>query len=305
MSTESGLPGHSINEGYPYNEIVTRGAMPNRLAFGVNEKGQILVNWNPEVFQVEDAPEALKDFFIHRLADYHEALNTAEGQIEDILNEMPFIPEEFDFELIVKPEDISDSPVRLYQSKHCPEYSLYRPLGDPNDLNWDPAQWVILKKESDNTFKPIPVNIPCHRIAYALFYALGIRIRPDMSKVMHEASTSAPVREEEQKVVNITSDENGNYYPGLGTVAIKESIPGEDWPVPPADKITTPGQVYFDVSYSRPGQHPVVKFERIAAEDEKDAITKAKFMVETDPNSGDQVHTAEFEHFKAIQIPTF
>lgn len=296
MNTESGLPGHSINEGYPFDKIVTAEAMPHRLDCKQGPDGRVLINWDASIFGAHETMEELKDFLIHRLFDYSEALKISEDQIRSLLDEMPFMPEEFNFVLIHAPDGIHDSPVRLYQSKFNPEYSLYREVGNPNDENWDASRWMLLKKEGDNVFKPIPVLLPCHRIAYALFYALGIQIKPTAATGLQEVTAAPYVRKSTDEILTEAESKNTDQ-----NEAQTPNPPVAENPFQPTSKERDFGsEILFDVVYNRPGQYPPVSYTKISALDEKDAITKAKFLIETD-RSMPEGFVAEFENFIATK----
>lgn len=99
-------------------------------------------------------------------------LEIAEQQIEDMLFEKPFIPDLFGFEAIVKPQDTTDVPITIYQSKFDENIIIFRK--SRSDYGW-----TIQQKQPEGTMPPIKdidVTLPCERIAYALFYALGIKV---------------------------------------------------------------------------------------------------------------------------------
>lgn len=273
MNTDSGIPGHSINEGYPFNEVVTEKNFPNRVICTQDKSGKIFVNWSSDVFGKPETEDAMKDFLINRLFDYSEALKICEDQVRSLLDEMPFIPEEFGFEVVHKPDSIHDSPIRMYQSKLNPDYTLFREPGDTLSDDWDPTAWVLMKKEG-NEFRQTPVFLPCHRIAYALFYALGIKIKEDKKNEISQVST-----------------EENDFYQHEGQVSKPE--------VSAPEVATIASENLFDVVYNRPGQYKPVTIPQVSATDEKDAMSKAKFLIET--GEGADGHVVDFKNLIATK----
>jgi hypothetical protein len=162
----------------------------NRPGVKMLEDGKVELDINPEHYAVPETELQETEFVFHRLYDFSEALKIAEEQIQTLLEEMPFIPEEFGFEVIHRPETISDSPVRVYASKYDPRFTLFREVMDVNSMEtFRPENWVLMKNENDE-FQEIKVKLPCHRIAYAVFYSLGVKVELEQ----HEAD-KAPVAE--------------------------------------------------------------------------------------------------------------
>lgn len=178
MEQTTWTPGHAINNGYPYEKVETDFLFPNRLAVRREEDGKISVDFDETKFPPVETEIQERDFILFRLFDYSEALKVAEDQIRTLLEEEPFIPEEFGFEVVAKPETIYDSPIRIYSSKHDESYSLYREVQDISKRDFNPENWVLMKKKEDGTFDEIKVKLPCHRIAYAVFYGLGVSVEP-------------------------------------------------------------------------------------------------------------------------------
>lgn len=256
-------PGHAINKGYPYNNIPSIEMFLNRPTIGVNKENKPFIDWDPEIFK--DGPDP-KDwgeketgspfisFLLNRLVDFSESLKIAEDQIRALLEESPFIPEHFGFEIVHKHEDISDPPVRIYISKYNTSISLYRKPGEAKDINWNPSLWVLVRKTEDGKFKEDEVHIHCHRIAYAMFCALQIQV-------------------EEEKMIEI--EEPKNELPELSdnTASIPQG---------------------FKVFRAQYNEGPTVKhaegrkltIENVVAEDKPNAISRAKFLFETNPEFG-------------------
>ena len=183
-------PGHSTHKGYPYSLIQSQHLFHNRPGVYRTEDGRIELDINPEHYEVPQTELQETEFVYHRLYDFSEALTIAEEQIQTLLEEMPFIPEEFGFEVIHKPETVHDSPIRIYGSKFNPNVTLFRPVMDPSvEAEFKPENWVLMLKNGDD-FQEVKVKLPCHRIAFAVFYGLGVQIESEQ----HEADI-APVAE--------------------------------------------------------------------------------------------------------------
>jgi hypothetical protein len=190
-------PGHSLNKGYPYSGIESEKQLPNRINIFLEQDNVITVDFGSFGEPLNESKEQL-DFMISRAFDFQEALRTAEQQIKELLTDDPFSPEELGFDLAHKPADIYQSPVRVYASKYDDRFTLYREIGDIQDPNWDTTKWVLMKKQNDSDkFDKIDVKIPCHRIAYALFYSLGVVMEPKQTE-----ASEAPVVEEAPRVFN-------------------------------------------------------------------------------------------------------
>jgi len=85
---------------YPFGEPRTKETFPFRLNPElVDNKVQITID--PAVYPPANhtflTDTHLKDFLLARIADYHQALETAEHQIVDMQTPTPFIPEDFGF----------------------------------------------------------------------------------------------------------------------------------------------------------------------------------------------------------------
>ncbi len=142
-------PGYSTTKTrYPYDRVESMAIFGNRVSFEQSPDGKIGVFIDAEKYpnfknihiDSEGAIEnkqLMIDFLMDRAFDFQEALKVAENQILELLDEDPFVPEQFGFELVHKPETIHDSPIRIYQSKYDDNYTLHRPVGDVFDDNWD------------------------------------------------------------------------------------------------------------------------------------------------------------------------
>lgn len=158
------IPPHGLAKGYPWNGIASKGFLPPEER-RVRKDRTVF----EKIFQIFSV-------FIHELKIGNKslflALNMAEGQIEDMQKEKPFIPDLFGFEAIVKPQDTTDVPITIYQSKFDENIIIFRK--SKSDYGW-----TIQQKQPEGTMPPIKdidVTLPCERIAYALFYALGIKV---------------------------------------------------------------------------------------------------------------------------------
>lgn len=186
MDKEKWAPDHSISKGYPYDVVKSAEVYPSANRFTdeitLDTDDDTFVQIGENKFHNRKLVETVKS-----LMDCTCALAVAETQISDILEETPFVPEDFGFEAIHKPETIKDAPVRIWASKHEDKYSIYRKNGTQ-------YEWVILKKRDDGTFDEIPCSLPCHRIAYALFSGLMIQVE---THIVAMEAEMAPVQETE------------------------------------------------------------------------------------------------------------
>lgn len=261
MSTENWKPGHSTTKGYPYERIESREFFPNRPSFQQDQEGRVGVHVDTSIYpdfpkdgELID-PELIKNFLFNRAFDFQEALKVAEDQIAELLTEDPFIPEDFGFEIAYKPESVDESPIRLYQSKYNSIYTLYRPVLD-TEKDFDPSMWVLQKKAEDGSFSTLDVSLPCHRIAYAFFYAMQIQMQDSCVEEVEE------VKEADVEVI---------YEPNAELNIIAN---------PPK------GFINFSVDYVSnivmlDGKRMNISLQNIIALDEKDAQTQAKFLIET------------------------
>lgn len=82
---------------YPYNGIASQQSFVNRLEIWKDEESNLIgISIDKDVFpDIDTLPE--RDFLLFRLYDYSQALKQAEDQIEELLEEFPFIPEDLGF----------------------------------------------------------------------------------------------------------------------------------------------------------------------------------------------------------------
>jgi len=179
---ENWNPGHSTNKGYPFAQIESRALFVNRPnVYQSIEDNKIYIEMPGDTDGVQSklqikGTNKFEKSLLSFLFDTSEALKIAEGQIVDILHEDPFTPETFGFQLVHKNTDITEPPVRIYVSKFDESVSLFKkPVGVFKD-NYNPALWTLMRKQDDGSFKEIEILLPCHRIAYAAFYALGVKV---------------------------------------------------------------------------------------------------------------------------------
>lgn len=206
MSNENWNPGHSVNKGYPYDGIESKKLWPtrNRVSLGIDDNQSMFIAVEKELFP--EAPELpailspVETFLLHRMYDFKKALDVAEDQLEEVFEERPFIPERLGFEVIHNNKSpFEGPPMRIYLSKYSDHISIYRKPSE-NPLDLDPselAKWMVVIKKPDNTFHEIEADLPCERIAYAFFFAIGMKM-PSTGK----EANSGPVREE-SPVINI------------------------------------------------------------------------------------------------------
>lgn len=202
-----------------------------------------------EGVDIVDHKQFLIDFLMDRAYEYQNALKVAEDQVAELLSEDPFIPEQFGFELVHEPETIHDAPIRIYQSRFDDKYSIHRPIANTLDKDWNPALWILQKRCDDNTFTSEEVILPCHRIAYAFFFAKNIQV---MTKFVEESD------------------------------GIEEAVVIEETPViQPVKGMNNYTVIYLEQASEDKSSERTLAFENIIAGDEKDAQSKVKFLIET------------------------
>jgi hypothetical protein len=175
MITDNWKPGHSTTKGYPYEKSISREQLVSRPILTIDNENRVRMSVEPGAFprmKETMSDEEMLDFLYDRLFDFQEALKIAENQITHILEDSPFIPDDFGFKKTVGPKSIKDNPTKIYTSKYNDKISLFR-----NDE--DPLEWVILEKQENDIFRQTKLRIPNHRIAYAVFYSLNIQVHGD------------------------------------------------------------------------------------------------------------------------------
>lgn len=277
-------PGYSTTKTrYPYDGIESKTVFSNRPEFvqdketnriGVHIDASIYPQVTNAFTESEDAIEnkqLMIDFLMDRAFDFQEALKIAENQVAELLSEDPFIPEQFGFDLIHKPETIHDSPIRIYQSKYDDRYTLHRPVQDVfNDQEWDPTIWILQTNNHDNTITSEEVRIPCHRIAFAFFYAKNIQVMENKKEdfIKEAEVVEEPVIEQSESVGPVVEEK------------------------PKSQEKTN----LWSVEWNHENREPI-KVDNIPAETAQDAMTKAKFVIET----GDYgVEVVEFEDLHIV-----
>lgn len=175
-------PAYAIHKGYPFDCIQSKKLFAYRPEILLSEDNKPGIGVDLSVYpQTEklgqwDADNKWNNFLLDRLVDFKSALEIAEDQIEALFEEKHFEPTEFGFELVVKPETVADNPTRMYISRLDSSYSLFRKPGNIEDPNWDTSIWTLMKKTEDGRFTEMELRFPCHRIAYATFFALGVQV---------------------------------------------------------------------------------------------------------------------------------
>lgn len=182
--TQEWNPGHSLNKGYPYNRVESLHAFPSRIHFFQRKEedgNHAAIDIDREKFPnfKGESVEELKDFLFDRGYELQEALKMAEGQVHDLLEEHPFMPENYGFELVHRNRTPKDPPVRIYVSKYDDHFSIYRKPGD------DLSTWILIRKIDDDTtnFSELELKLPCARIAYAALWALGVKMEEKKEEV--------------------------------------------------------------------------------------------------------------------------
>ena len=265
MNNQQWNPGHAINKGYPYERVESRHLFSNRVELRQNQEGHIGLHVDYTTFpQAKEAFESddkrlIIDFLMDRLFDFQEALILAEEQVISILTEDPFIPEEFGFESAFEPETPQDAPIRVYRSKYNSNITIHRPIGDVMSDDWDPAVWILQEKKED-AFTNTTVKLPCHRIAYALFYGLGVQV---------EEKTKEESIAEEVKFDEVMEEPRDGKKANRYNVMYQSGVTDKNFTI-----------------------------ENVQSNTERGAITAAKFLIETGDYGVELVEFNELTAFK-------
>lgn len=164
------MPDHSTCKGYPWIGVKTEASYPAEKRFTSFQK-VMLDPLEPNYVKIGTEKymhKKIKELACH-LIDAEDALMKAEEQIRFMQEDSPFVPEEFGFECVARPESITEAPIKIYCSKYNPNYSIYKIFGKRYD-------WKLLTKKDDVTFDELTLHFPCHRIAYAFFVAMGVKV---------------------------------------------------------------------------------------------------------------------------------
>lgn len=171
-------PDYAITKGYPYEQPLSMEKFRVRPILVLNKDNKIEVVADPEcypdfVWPTEEKFDDTHNWLTNRLYDFQQALLAAEMQIGDMMKDYPFIPEDFGFKKIYGPKTISDPPTSIYISIYDGNISIFRGQDDI---------WNLLKKKENDGFDIMELKFPCHRIAYATFHALRIKVEDKQFK---------------------------------------------------------------------------------------------------------------------------
>lgn len=276
-------PGYStIKTRYPYDCIESKTIFSNRPEFHQDKEGKVGVLIDIEKYpkfaevsdgETVDAKQTVIDFLMDRAFDFQEALKVCENQVAELLSEDPFLPEQFGFDIIHKPESIHDSPIRIYQSKYNDKYTLHRPVQDVMEDSYDPSIWILQTKNDDDTITSEELCIPCHRIAFAYFYAKKIQV---MEEVKKDFIQDVEVLEESRGVLEMPIEEE-DYNESVSKEIAQNASQG---PAVEENPKTQEKTKLWDIEWNTANREPVM-IHNIPAETAQDAKTKAKFMIET------------------------
>lgn len=173
-TSEDVMPDHSTCKGYPWTGVKTETSYPAEKRFTSFQKVMLdplqpnYVKIGTEKFMHKKIKELACN-----LIDSEDALMKAEEQIRFMQEDSPFVPEEFGFECIVRGDSIVDAPIKIYGSKYDDNISLYKIFGKRYD-------WKLLTKKDGVTFDELTLHFPCHRIAYAFFVAMGLKVEGEI-----------------------------------------------------------------------------------------------------------------------------
>lgn len=197
------MPDHSTCKGYPWTGVKTETSYPAEKRFTSFQK-VMLDPLEPNYVKIGTEKymhKKIKELACH-LIDAEDALMKAEEQIRFMQEDSPFVPEEFGFECVARPESITEAPIKIYCSKYNPNYSIYKIFGKRYD-------WKLLIKKDDVTFDEITLHLPCHRIAYAFFVAMGVKVEGaiDIDYTLETNRVESIIQYEA-----LLKDSQGNYH---------------------------------------------------------------------------------------------
>lgn len=242
-----------------------------------------------DIFRKEISEGDFEDFMMFRAAEFAEALETAEGQVDDMLKEDPFSPELLGFEVAAQNKDVTEAPMRMYLSTLDDRFAIHRAPGDVMSNDWNPHEWILIKKLADGSLQSIDLTIPCMRIGYAALAAMGVKMRPEKVKIpegfrkMDDYNTYA---DKDDFTYNFV---NGEMIP-IPTFKADEN--------PPAFKMDAPDAGCIRVWFNRT-EGEIKAWLDVSATDNQEALSKAKFLLET--NSENPIADIQFSELSVVR----
>ena len=269
-------PGHSVNNGYPFDGIASKALLPL--------EDRAIIYASSDVID----------------ARYKEALNCAEQQIADILEEHPLNPEALGFEVAYS-NPPGGAPVKIYVSKYDDRFSLFRKPGMPDDEGYSPMNWILTQKNDDGTLKEVEVKLPCQRIAYAALWSLGVEMKSFVENIVDEMRErirqgNAALDEFNHRPYNPPEGKMSGIFPLMNFTSSEDHLLDE----PAAPKsFTHKVEFYREIELEGFKNVPYRRYEYVNATDDKEALTKAKFLLETDTE--DHFTDVKFEELTIIR----
>lgn len=277
-------PGHTIGGGYPFEKNESKALFDHLKHVNLRYDHNYTIEENESNFTG----------FIQEL---QKALEIAENQIDDMLHEDPFMPETFGFEVAHRNMGIHEPPVRIYLSKYNERYTLFRKPGTPGDKDWNPMAWILKEKMPDGSFKDIELNLCSHRIAYAAFYALGVQVKDKtfVEKVADEVREQMAEHNKKIEEYLFRPHEESKEMGGVSPL-IQEAKE--------ASNLSYTHKVFFrrkDGVYNGENGtlNDLIKTVEVNAGDKTEALTKAKFILETDADH--PIEDVKFEELSIIK----
>ena len=154
-------PRKSLFGGYPHEGVKSREVFKGRCNPKMSNGKRIGFEINREVYPncPETRGDDFTDFLLDRIEDYHQALEIAERQIDDISHEYPFIPEDFGFELTnLVPDNNPDEYLAPFYKK-----------GQNLITRIEDHTWLYNGKDGS-----CKINLPNAHIAFLVLRSLGI-----------------------------------------------------------------------------------------------------------------------------------
>ncbi len=170
------LPDFAVEAGYPFVPPVSIETYPAEKRIGeIMHINDGLIHMNKEAMEKKLGLEpnagdtaferAFSIGMVNHLLEAEHALAEAENQIVDMMKDLPFVPEDFGFEKVASPAELSDDPIKIYKSKFTGGILISNIAGENNE-------WTVMKDGIKMSFV-----IPCARVALYLFAALSISVR--------------------------------------------------------------------------------------------------------------------------------
>lgn len=286
---KNNTPGFSTEKSYPYNGIESKALFSDKYRLNPYQslKGEIIIDIDSDSYpdivnRSPDTRTSFETFLLNRLFEYSEALKICEGQVDEIFKDDPFNPEHFGFTLVHKNSAITEPPVKIYVSTYDNNIVLFRKPSSPMDEDYSPSMWIVQKKDADGNIVPVELNLPNKRIAIAALWSVGV-------PVQSEENTSEITIPNEKAL-----DDSTKERPPI----VKAFLDGDDEEYRRQQNINYLKRNNYThaISFYRNGFDFILEF--VNDDSDKDALSSAKFLIET--NQDYNVQNVLFEELKVV-----